>query len=177
MESETGGDRLAAYATQVGKLVINFQSLELVLRAFLQSQPDAEPLGLAQEKDYYACAVGSVVALCPLTNRDSLQDLIRKYNRIAWLHSGQRLDPKLAEIRDALAHGRNLATMADGSMRSIIYSKPINPDKKTVKVTFNEILDDDWFGEQVIRVGEAVTTVYEALPANASQSSSKRENG
>ena len=89
-----------------------------------------------------------MVAICPLTNRDSLDKLIEKYNRIAHAQGKPKVDPKLVEVRDALAHERNSATMEGVPMRSIKFSAPLHPDKKTVRVTFNAVLDEKWFKEQ-----------------------------
>lgn len=154
---------LKRYAYLVGSLVINFQSLELAIRAFLQAQPGAEPIGLPYGADFYAISVGTIVPLCPITSQDSLQDLIGKFNRIANDQGKPRVDPDLADVRDALGHGRNSATMEGVPMRSIKYSAPRKPDKKTVKVTFNAVLDENWFKQQRGRVLEALSTVHNAL--------------
>ena len=153
---------LKRYAFLVGSLVINFQSLEILLRLFLQAQPGAESMGIPYGQDIYSAPVGSVVGLCPLTNLDSLDKLIEKYNRVAYAQGKPKIDPKLVEVRDALAHGRNSATMEGIPMRSIKYSAPLHPEKKTVKVTFNAVLDEDWFKEQKARVVAAMRTVHQA---------------
>jgi hypothetical protein len=162
LNSKEEEEFLRRYAFLVGSLVINFQSLELLLRGFLQDQPGAEPLGLPPGQDFYSSPEGSVVALCPLTNHDSLDKLIEKYNRIAHAQGKPKVDPKLVEVRDALAHGRNSATTEGVPMRSIKFSAPLHPDKKTVRVSFNAVLDEKWFKEQKARVVAALFTVHQA---------------
>jgi hypothetical protein len=151
---------LDRYALLVGKLVINLQSLEFLLRAFLQAQPGAEPIGLPQGQNILSTPVGSIVNLCPTTNWDTLGELIKKYNAIAEAKSLPKLDPTLVDIRDALAHGR-IATLEFGKpTRLIKYSKPLKPHKTTVQVTFNALLDEDWFSKQVADIGAAMAMVY-----------------
>jgi hypothetical protein len=167
LNSGEGTEFLERYASRVGRLVINFQSLEIALRIFLQSQPGADPLGLPHGEDFYSRPVGSVVALCPLTNQDSLHDLIAKFNRVAHTQGKPKIDSTLTEIRDAVAHGRTTGTLT-GLMRSIKYSAPIPPDKKTVRVTFNTVLDEEWFKAQIERVYAALMTINKSLPSGTS---------
>jgi hypothetical protein len=154
---------LKHYAFQIGSLVSNFQSLELLIRIFLQAQPDAEPIGIPHGQDVYSVPVGSVVPACPLTNYDSLGTLIKKYNEIADPRGKPGIDPTLVEIRDALAHGRISARIEEQPMRLIKYSHPLKPQRTTVLVTFNAVLDDKWFAEQKMRVIVAMEILHGAL--------------
>lgn len=119
-------------------------------------------MGIPYGQDIYSSPVGTVVGLCPLTNLDSLDKVIEKFNRIAHVQGKPKIDPKLVEVRDALAHGRNSANMAGIPMRSIKFSAPLHPEKKTVKVSFNAVLDEQWFKEQKVRVLEALKSVQQA---------------
>lgn len=154
---------LERYALLVGKLVINLQGLELLLRTFLQEQPGADPTGLPADQHIFSPTVGSILNLCPLTNWDTLGELIGKYNAIAEAKSRPTLDPTLVDIRDALAHGRIAALEFGTPTRLIKYSKPLKPHKKTVQVTFSALLNEDWFSKQVVRVSAAMQTVDGAL--------------
>jgi hypothetical protein len=61
----------------------------------------------------------------------------------------------------------NSATTEGIPMRSIKLSAPLHPDKKTVRVTFNAVLDEMWFKEQKARVIVALDTGHQAFSANA----------
>ena len=150
---------LERYASRMGKIIANLQGLELLLRAFLQDQPGAEATGFPDGTDFYSQPVGSVVPLCPLTNHDSLETLILKYNRVANSQGGQKIDPSLAKVRDALAHGRISASTGGSAMRLIKYSAAIPPGKKTVKVVFNAVLSEDWFVGQTRAVIDTIQIV------------------
>jgi hypothetical protein len=164
-EKPTYGEYLKEYAFRIGSLVINLQGLEFYLRAFLQARLDAELLGLAPGEHIYSPVVGSVVNLSPLTNWDTLGELIGKCNATAEAENRPKLDPALVDIRDALAHGRIAALTPGKPTRLIKYSKPLKPHKTTVQVTFNSLLDEDWFKEQKGRVIVALETIHgEPLP-------------
>jgi hypothetical protein len=155
-------DFLKRYAFNLGSLVSNFQGLELLLRAFLLDQVGAAPIGLPHGQDFYSAPVGSTVPVCPLTNYDSLGKLIEKFNEIADAQGKAKLDPTLVDIRDALAHGR-IAALSEGKpMRLVKYSRPLEPKKTTVRVTFYAELNDKWFSDQRGRVISAIETVLGA---------------
>src|SRR5919109_181539 len=96
---------LDEHAKHLGGLVGNFQSLEFVLRAFLQGLPTARPIGIPQGTDIYSFPVGAELSENELTSYDSLGDLIDKFNAEMKRRGLSGIDPKLVE-GDALAHGR-----------------------------------------------------------------------
>jgi hypothetical protein len=92
---------LERYALLIGKLVVNFQGLELLLRTFLQEQPGAQRPRLSQGETIFSPPVGSIVDLCPLTDWDTLGMLIgfsgRNYPTISGLEITR---PRLSKTLD-----------------------------------------------------------------------------
>jgi hypothetical protein len=93
-----------------------------------------------------------------LTNYNSLRQLIDKYNGTVGKLGLPPIDETLAEIRDALAHGRVSAALADDTLRLLKFSKPANG---RVRITFSALLSSDWFTAQKKRVFEAMQSVYQ----------------
>jgi hypothetical protein len=166
---------LRRYAFNIGSLISNFQGLELLLRGFLQDQADAAPTGLPPGQNFYSTPVGSTLPVCPLTNYDTLGKLIKKFNEIADAQGKPKVDPALVEIRDALAHGRIAALDEGQPMRLIKYSRPLETEKTTVRVTFNAELNDSWFGDQRRRVISAMETVRGAPITSSPQFHARRQ--
>jgi hypothetical protein len=154
---------LERYALLIGKLVVNFQGLELLLRTFLQEQPGTQRPRLPQGETIFSPPLGSIVDLCPLTDWDTLGMLIDKYNAIAEGKGWPKLDSSLVGIRDALAHGRIAAFEFGKPPHLFKYSKPLKGNSAKVKVTFNETLDEAWFSKQVTAVNAAMQAVYGRL--------------
>jgi hypothetical protein len=108
---------LDQHAIQLGGLVASFQSLEFLLRLFLQKLPSARPLGIPHGTDVYSYPVGTELPESELTSYDSLGQLIDKYNAEMRRRGHLQIDPTLVEIRDALAHGRVSAGTIDENLR------------------------------------------------------------
>src|SRR5882762_4134372 len=122
---------LDQHAHKLGKLLSNFQSLELLLRVFLQGD---KPLGLPPMSNLFVSPVGTVVPISDITNYDSLGRLIERYNVQMETLKKPTLDVTLVEVRDALAHGR-VSSEATGEeqLRLLKFSKP-SKDATTVTV-------------------------------------------
>jgi hypothetical protein len=150
------------YAYHLGGLVANLQSLEFLLRAFLQQLPSARPMGIPGGTDLYSFPVGATVPENELTSYDNLGQLIDKYNVEARRRGIDLIDRDLVELRDALAHGRLSAPATNDYMRLLKFSKP---NSGCVTVTFNAVLDEDWFKRQKRRVADAMRAVRAVMPA------------
>lgn len=147
----------------LGKLLVNFQSLEFVLRAFLwESEKDKEQNGSTyRELKLDKLKEGDIVAEDAFTSHDSLNVLINKYNQNPKISSaGLTIDKAIVGIRDAIAHGRVFGDTPQPPMTLLKFSKPIN---KRVKVTFSVDLTREWFNEQLPRVQSAALVVAKAL--------------
>lgn len=147
----------------LGKLLVNFQSLEFVLRAFLyESEKDMERNGSSyRELKLDKLKEGDIVAENAFTNYDPLNVLIDKYNRNPKISSaGLTIDKSIIDIRDAIAHGRVFGDTPQPPMTLWKFSKPSN---KRVTVTFSVQLTREWFNEQLSRVQRAAFVVTKAL--------------
>lgn len=94
------------YGINLGAVVANMQSLEFYIRCVLSELPGSAPHGLAENQNIYDCQIGYELLDSPMTNFDSLGQLISKYNSAARDFGWHSLDAALVAVRDALAHGR-----------------------------------------------------------------------
>ena len=156
---------LDEHARYLGGLVVNLQSLEFILRAFLQQLPTAPPFGLPPGTDIYSFPVGAEVPLNEVTNYDSLRRLIKKFNSEMEKRGVDQIDETLVRLRDAVAHGRVSTADPMAEMRLLKFSEPKNGH---VCVEFNEVMSSAWFKEQTRRVGQAILAVQRHLPADDS---------
>ena len=148
------------HAKQLGQLLGNFQSLEFILRGFLQALPTARPLGIPYGTDTYRFPIGTELPESELTSYDSLSKLIEKCNAEMSKRGLSGIDPGLVEIRDALAHGRVSSASFDDNLRLLKFDRPV--DRK-VRVVFNEEMTDAWFAAQKKRFYEAIQLVKNSI--------------
>jgi hypothetical protein len=151
----------------VGKLVVNLQSLEFALRAFLyeitkrtrQNASSYEELKLDKLKE------GDIVEGNAFTNYDDLRTLIIKYNNNPKISSaGFTINETIVDIRDAIAHGRVFGITPKPPMTLLKFSKPFGePPNKQVEVKFSVLLTREWFNEQLPKVQSAALVVAKAL--------------
>jgi hypothetical protein len=146
----------------LGRLVGLLHGLEFSMRAFLQNQKSARDFGLPQGTDIYACAVGTVLPENEFTSYESMQHLIVRCNRILKAENMPLLDPRIADLRDSMAHGRIAAPFSDTSapFRLIRFSRP---EKGRVMVRVNEIMDDAWFAGWISNVRAANAMLASAI--------------
>jgi len=153
-------DESERYYRNTGKLVANMQSLEFVLRAFLHGDEMVRGTTSPTPTEYNKMKQGDIVLKNAFTNYDTLRDLIRKYNSDSRILSAQfTVDEALADIRDAIAHGRVSSSDPSGPSRLLKFNKP-NKDK--VELVFSELLTKDWFQTQLSRFHHAIMQVTEA---------------
>ena len=95
-----------------------------------------------------------------LTNYESLNQLIERYNRrIANSDPDLKVDPDIVTLRDALAHGRVSSLQEDSDIVLLKFSRPENGQ---VTVTFSECLTREWLSTRVRRVYTEVLKVLQA---------------
>lgn len=148
------------YYARLGKLVSNLQSLEFILRAYLQQLPNSRPFGIPEGEDIYQYPVGSELPLNEITNWDTLGQLIDKHNQWAVNQGEEKIDKSIVVIRDALAHGRVSASSPDDSLRLLKFSRKFN---SKVRVEFNEVLSLEYFNQQINCVSKAIMMVNAKL--------------
>ena len=151
---------LDEHARHLGGLFANLQSLEFLLRVFLSRLPGARPMGVPHGTDIYSFPVGSELPDNDMTSYDSLTQLLAKFNREMKLRGAPEIDDGLIDLRDALAHGRVSAAVGDENLRLLKFDKPI--DGK-VRITFNEVMTEEWFTGQKARVLAAIKQVYQQI--------------
>jgi hypothetical protein len=132
---------LEEHTNNLGKLIVNFHSLEFMLRNYLQKN-SSKSIGTPYGVSFYTYPVDTELPENEITNYDSLGQLINKFNAIMRAKKQEELDYSLVEIRDALAHGRISAQNPETELQLIKFSKPINGK---VKVVFNQFLTEEWF--------------------------------
>ena len=148
------------HAKNIGSLIANLNSLEFRLRAFLQELPTAKPFGLPKGKDIYSLPVGTELPENEITNYDTLEKLIEKFNAFANQKGFHEIDKRIIAIRNALAHGRVSSPTISDNLRLIKFSRP---EKGKVKISFNEILDRNWFKDNNKLVYDAIIFVDKCL--------------
>jgi hypothetical protein len=148
------------YAKKLGRLIANLNSLEFILRAFLQNLPSAKPLELPNGKDIYSFPAGTELPESEITNYDTLEKLIEKFNVFANQRGFIEIDKRIIEIRNALAHGRVSSPTISDNLRLVKFSRPV---RGKVKITFNEVLSRNWFEVNIKLVYDAIIFVNKWL--------------
>ena len=156
---------LDEHCNLLGRLVGHFQSLEYILRGFLQELPSARPIGIPYGTDIYSLSVGAELPESEITSYDSLDDLIKKFNIEMKKQGLSTIDKKvLVDVRDALAHGRVSSSTPDDNMRLLKFDSPKNG---CVHIVFNQQMDEAWFKAQITRVKQAILAITQLCPNKA----------
>ena len=145
----------------LGKLMAHLQSLEFILRAFLQGLPSARPIGIPYGTDIYTYPVDTELPESEITSYDSLRDLIEKFNIEMKRLDLPTVGATLVHLRDALAHGRVSSPTPDDTMRLLKFGKP---EKARVRIVFNQQMTKPWFRSQIQRVRQAIMAVHKVMP-------------
>lgn len=120
------------YPHGIGLVITNLQMLELILRSYLHEQELLNDPTTPKITDLYKVKEGQKLPVNALTNYDSLDKLIKKYNGTI-TDPSKKIDESIIGIRDSFAHGRCFTTIKDqNTMRLIKFSRE---DKKTKTVT------------------------------------------
>lgn len=133
------------HSRSIGALICNLQSIEFQIRTVLAWDNYPKASGMPTGHKLADLTVGDEYATGTFTNYDSLGQLLSAFNTIAERRALKRLPDSLLELRNALAHGRFLADPGDSYFRLIKFS-PVKNGR--VKVTYNEVLDPDWYSRQ-----------------------------
>ena len=145
----------------LGKLLVNFQSLEFALRAFLLKIEEMSGSPFTKFKDLHELSEGDEVPENAFTNYDNLRQLIEKYNDNPKIREADLcIDKKLVDIRDAIAHGRVSALTPSPPFRLLKFNRPKN---NQTKVKFSILLTQEWYNQQLIDTQKATIKVAQAL--------------
>jgi len=143
----SGSNRIPDHMQWMGSLVVNLQSLEFALRGFLYNDEKQWKNGDGPDL-LNNIQQGQELEENAFTNYDPLGTLIDRYNKkVQRRDPGLEVDPGIARIRDALAHGRiaGLSPSQNEPLRLVKYDKPANG---RVRVTDFHILTKGWFDEK-----------------------------
>lgn len=114
------------YCRDLGKVIGNLHSLEVMLRLFLHNV-DLERYGSPPPKvSLDNIEVDEFVQESYFVNYDSLGDLVKKYNDIVTSRemSELRVDENIIKLRDAFAHGRVLGSQPSPPFTLYKFGKP-----------------------------------------------------
>lgn len=140
----------------LGKLLGNLQSLELAIRALLSARPGARQVQEAHAVDISDLPVGSVLPVSDFTDRTYFSELVTAFNVDAASRSKPQINVKVVSIRNALAHGSVFTRAKAFPLRLLRFSKPTNG---RVTMRMNEEMSEEWFGEHIKVVFDAIQIV------------------
>ena len=129
------------YSTELGHLITNLHSVEFLLRTILfrkdEKEFDFEYLEIGRLKK------GQKVPANPLTDYSTLLSLIKTYNKS--VIDEVKVDERIVEIRDLIAHGRVICIdQSDQNCKIFKFSKVKD---KHVTVTDFEVFNKKWITE------------------------------
>ena len=143
----------------VGILLANLQSLEFVLRIFLSEVNKRNNPAIKPNENIDNLKVGDEIEEDPITNYDSLNQIINKVNAILLTENiKDQMDISVVDTRDALAHGRISSINPNGPFHLLKFSKPCCGK---VKVTMSFDMTMEWATEQIRKSHSEVMKVKE----------------
>ena len=142
------------HAEHLGGVLGNLQSLEFSLRLCLSQLPGSPTRNMYTD-DFRNAPVGTLVPESDMSNYASLGQLIKKFND-TFEPSGSTIDPALVDLRDVLAHGRVFAGPDEDHFRIVKFDKPVNG---SARMSYNQVMTEQWFIDSKRRVREAIGTV------------------
>jgi hypothetical protein len=154
---------LSDHTLALGKLATNLLSLEAMLRFFLSDTDAASGLPQASLSKLLQASVGQTFEACALTDYDSLGALVERYNERV-LPKGANLEingTEVVTLRDALAHGRVVASEPKPPLMLVKFAKPAR-DASMVTVRLAEELTRDWFSHHTSCIHEEIKKVIRA---------------
>ena len=146
-----GRSQLSHYVEELGKVIGNLQSLELILRFYLLKHEGAPMLSSHLD----TVTVGDVVPKNALTDYRSLGQLLDAYNERVGPQDALQAE-EIVRLRDALAHGRLLARQPGPPFRLLKFS---DPKKGPIKIEIDESIDRSWLATKKALVNTAMEKV------------------
>jgi hypothetical protein len=156
--------RFESHAINLGKLVGNLQSLEMMARMVIvrldQRAAERVRTQLPQVR------AGDLVEINAFTNGDDLTQTLEKYNKRTT--PGCRLDvARIVGLRDALAHGRTFGIGSMKHLRLLKFSRRATANDTTaneeVRVELAEDMTPEWFLNNIRILNDAIDRITEAL--------------
>jgi len=142
MMMQQNENELARHICLVGQLVVQLQSIEVVVRGAVRRLAGEQ----TEQLDFDRLEVGQRVAVTPLTSYAGLKEIIVRFNALVPA-DGDRIDEvRLVSLRDMLAHGRVFTTAPTRPFRVVKFGKETDG---TVPVEAVHSMTDEWLIEQV----------------------------
>jgi hypothetical protein len=144
------------HSKQIGKIVVNLQSLEIVLRLFLSAK--------AGENAQLPLPGDTTVPETWLTNYKSLGNLVGVYNAELTSIESPRfaVDETVVTVRDALAHGRIMSPTPSPPFTLFKFGKP---KKGIVAIKSIDELTAAWLSAKITLTRDQIIKVTECAHA------------
>jgi hypothetical protein len=153
-------DYIDQYSSVLGKLIGNLSSLELILRVVLHEASDPKTHNWPQGIRLTQLKPGDIVPLNHFTNWQSLTELIVEYNSNDPARGpAPKIDPGIATLRNAFAHGRVLSDDAGGPLVLFRFKRPARGATE-VEIAAVQVLTLEWMIQQQQLVRVALDTVW-----------------
>ena len=147
------------HEVSLGRLLTNMLSLEILLRLYLfykEPTPDSHKFQLDSLRE------GDIVSENYFTNTCGLRNLIEKYNTYCKTNFSElKIDPDLADIRNALAHGRVLSL--DPNFSKIQLFNFVSEKEDQIRLAFATLMTKDWFQKQIKLFFNAMVNVHKRI--------------
>ena len=150
------------YLRDLGKVIGNLHSLELMLRLFLHNVELKRYGSPPPEVSLDKIKVGDFIQENYFVNYDSLGDLVNKYNDIITSRRSSELsvDETTVKLRDAFAHGRILGSQPSPPFKLYKFGRPSR--KCRVKVQRIANLTEKELAEYIRHVLNQIKKIEEA---------------
>ena len=150
------------YCRDLGKVIGNLHSLEMMLRLFLHNVELKRYGSPPPEVSLDKIKVGDFIQENYFVNYDSLGDLVNKYNDIITSRGSSELsvDESTIKLRDAFAHGRVLGLQPSPPFTLYKFGKPSREHKVKVENITN--LSKEKLAEYIRHVLNQIKKVEEA---------------
>ena len=147
------------YEVSLGRLFTNMLSLEMLLRLYLFSKESAPE---SRNFDFGSLKEGDNVPENYFTDTCGLRHLIEKYNTYCKKNFSElKVDPDLADIRNALAHGRVLSSDPNFSKTQLFNF--VSDKEGQIRLAFIALMTKDWFTKQIKLFFNAMDKVHKNL--------------
>jgi hypothetical protein len=147
------------YESGLGRLLTNMLSLEFLLRLYLfkketKTQDTTFNLNSLKQDD--------IVPKNYFTDTCTLRPLIDRYNTYCKENFGELcIDPNLADIRNALTHGRVLSS--DPTFSKTQLFNFVSEKEGQIRVSFAALMTKDWFAKQIRLFFDAASNVHKRI--------------
>ena len=147
------------YEADLGKLLTNMLSLEMLLRLYLFNK---ETKTHDNKFNLNSLKQNDIVPKNYFTDTCTLRPLIERYNTYCKADFSELcIDPNLADIRNALTHGRVLSL--DPTFSKIQLFNFASEKEGQIRVSSAAFMTKDWFAKQIRLFFDAASNVHKRI--------------